>query len=187
MLMMVADRAVTDVIVMDRGEPRVVEVPRDDSFIEDLLWYAERFRDILARGELPEPDGSESSRRLITKLHPHDSGVMLAATPEWDSVATMLATAKAEAKEAADRQATIENTIRELIGDASGVTGNGYKITWKQNADSVRINWPAVAKAYRDLLKAHGFEEETLATLESIHSETAPGPRVLRASFKETK
>ena len=178
---------VADVVVMERGNPRVIEVPRDDAFIDDLLWYALRFRETLDRGELPEPDGSESCRHLITKFHPHDDGSMLVATPEWDTLAALLAGAKSEAKTAADRQATAENVIRSMLGDASGVLGDGYKFTWKRNADSTRVNWPAVAGGYRELLTGQGFSDETLATVVSIHSETAPGARVLRASFKEMK
>jgi putative phage-type endonuclease len=177
---------VADVVVMDHGEARVIEVERDKPFIDDLVWAAERFRALLAKGELPEPDGSESSRRLITRMHPADDGTMLEPTPEWDTAAALLAMAKSEAKLAADRQATIENAIRSLLGDASGVTGDGYRITWKRNADSVRTNWPAVAHAYRELLTGSGISEEMLDTLQSIHSETIAGPRVLRFVSKES-
>jgi putative phage-type endonuclease len=172
-----------DVVVMEHGEPSIVEIARDEQYIENLIWYAERFREMLGRGELPEPDGSESSRHLISKLHPRDDGIMLAATPEWDGLAKELASAKEAAKEASDHQATVENAIRSILGDASGVIGRTYKITWKKNADSVRKNWPAIADEYRDLLAKRKVSPKTLDKIISIHSEMQPGPRVLRASF----
>ena len=48
----------------------------------------------------------------------------------------------------------------------------------KKNADSERVNWPAVAKAYRTLLE--GATDHDLDAIESIHSSTVEGPRVLR-------
>jgi predicted phage-related endonuclease len=172
---------------MDRGEPRIVEIARDEDYITNLIWYAERFREMLDRGELPEPDGSDSSRHLISKLHPRDDGVILSATLEWDSLARELMTAKEAAKEASDHQATVENAIRAILGDASGVIGTTYKITWKKNADSVRVDWPSIAADYRALLEKKKVSSKTLTKVVSTHSETTPGPRVLRVSFKGEK
>jgi hypothetical protein len=70
-----------------------------------------------------------------------------------------------------------------MLGDASGVEGC---FTYRQNKESTRVNWPAVAHAYRELLLGQGVSEETLSTVESIHSETSPGARVLRLSLKES-
>lgn len=77
----------------------------------------------------------------------------------------------------------MENALRALIGDTDGFAGGWGKATWKRNADSVRTNWPAVAKAYRELLIDRPAEE--LDAIESIHTETVEGARVLRLSVKE--
>jgi putative phage-type endonuclease len=182
---------VADVIVLARGEPQVIEVERDDAMIDDVLWFARDFHGYLERGELPPPDGSDTARRTIAAMHPADREPLAPSTPEFDVLAEELRLAKATAKATAEMQATLENAIRVVIGDAEGVEGAWGRITWKRNADSTRTNWPAVAKAYRALLEdnaaaiGHAALPTQLDAVESIHSETVPGPRVLRTSFKE--
>lgn len=68
-----------------------------------------------------------------------------------------------------------------MLGDASGVKGDGWELTCRKNRDSTRINWPAVAQGWRSLITAP--EEEIEAVLQA-HTETVTGPRVLRTSFK---
>ena len=65
-----------------------------------------------------------------------------------------------------------------MLGDASGIEG---LVTYRRNADSTRVNWPAVALAYRDLL-LEAYPPSDLAAIEAIHSTTSEGPRVLRLS-----
>jgi len=167
---------VADVAVLTGGsEPKVYEITRDDAFIADLAYLEAEFWGWVQSGTRPPVDGSENARRVLSKLHPRNDGTLLAATPELDAVVTDWLTAKAAVKEAEATEGTLANTIRALIGDADGISG---RVTWKKNADTSRTNWPAVAKAYRQLLE--GLTPTDLDTIESIHSSTVEGPRVLR-------
>lgn len=166
---------VADVIALDHGIPRIEEVPRDADMIDNLVWFATRFHERLERGELPDPDGSESTRRTLARMHPVDDGTLLTATAELSALAVQLADARAAKKAADATEASVANAIRAIVGDASGVEG---LLTLRKNADSVRVSWPAVAKAYRSLLSDRPAEE--LDAIESIHSETVQGVRVLR-------
>lgn len=167
---------VADVAVLTGGsEPRVYEIARDDAFIADLAYLESEFWGWVQSGTRPPVDGSENARRVLSKLHPRNDGTLLAATPELDAVVTDWLTAKAAVKEAEATEGTLANTIRALIGDADGISG---RVTWRKNADTSRTNWPAVAKAYRQLLE--GLTPTDLDAIESIHSSTVEGPRVLR-------
>jgi hypothetical protein len=95
-------------------------------------------------------------------------------------MAVQLAEARAAKRAAEDAERTVGNALRAVIGEASGIDG---LVTLRKNADSTRVNWPAVAGAFRELL-ADTTEAETLDTLQSIHSETTPGARVLRLLSK---
>jgi putative phage-type endonuclease len=168
---------VADVVALVRQHPRIVEVPRDQSLIDDLYRLAADFWSRVESGIPPEPDGSESARRTIARLHPVDDGSLLPATPDLVELVDLYRGAK-EAKAAADSaEKSIANALRAVIRDASGIEGLA---TYRRNADSTRVNWPAVAGAYRELAASHGISAEALEAIESIHSETVPGPRVLR-------
>jgi predicted phage-related endonuclease len=58
------DRAVIAALI-DGTTLRTVEVKRDDRAIGMLLERAERFYGMLCRGEIPEPDGSKSTRDAL--------------------------------------------------------------------------------------------------------------------------
>lgn len=178
--MFVAGRDVADVVALVGPELRVVEVARDQSMIDDLLYLANDFWRHVTDRIRPAIDGSESTRRTLVRMHPADDGTYLSATPDLIELADRLRAAKAAKTAAEDAEKTVGNAIRAMVGDASGVEG---LLTYRKSADSTRTNWPAVASAYRGLLSSH--ETAALDAIESIHSETSHGPRVLRLS-KET-
>jgi putative phage-type endonuclease len=171
---------VADVVVLDHTDGRVEEVGRDDAMIDDLLYLARDFMAHLERGELPPIDGSESTRRSLAARFAADNGTWLERTDELEEMAAQLAEARAAKKVADDAERTVANAIRACLGDASGVMG---LLSLKKNRDSTRVNWPAVAAAYRSLLTEVPAEE--LDAIESTHSETAEGARVLRLLSKE--
>jgi putative phage-type endonuclease len=175
---------VADVAVLVAGSDfRIFEVPRDDAWIADLLYLAREFWGHVETRTRPAIDGSESTRRTIARLYPVDDGTMLARSAEFEQLARDLIAAKAALKEAEGFEGTISNAVRALIGDASGIEGC---FTYRKNRDSERVNWPAVAAAYRTLLLERGAPEADLETLQSIHSEAVAGARVLRLAYKES-
>ena len=174
--MAVARADVADVVALVGPSLRIVEVPRDDAFIEDLVRLEAVFWRHVEAGIPPAPDGSESARTTLARMHPVDDGTLLPATPDLVELVDQLRAAKATAKAAEDAEKSIANALRAVIGDASGVDG---LLTYRRNADSTRTNWPAVALAYRELLAATTATAELDAVVET-HSTTSEGPRVLR-------
>lgn len=173
---------VTDVIVMDFTTPRVETVERDDAVIDDLLYFAREFMGYLERGELPPIDGSESTAQTLRARHPRDNGTWLPAQPELTVLTNELAEARAAKRIAEDQERTVGNALRAVIGDATGIDG---LVSLKKNRDSERTNWPAVASAYRKLAEEVRSAED-LDTLQSIHTDTVEGARVLRLLSKGT-
>lgn len=164
-----------DVVVMEHGLPRVIETGRDDAMIADLFYFASEFRDRLERGELPPPDGSDTDRHTLARMHPVDDGTWVSATPDLAEMVEQLAAARAAKAEADKADKTIGNALRAILGDASGIEG---LVSLRKSADTTRVNWPAVAEAYRQLVTGHPVQ--VLDAIQSLHSETSPGPRVLR-------
>ena len=168
---------VADVVALVRQRSRVVEIPRDQSLIDDLYSLAAAFWDRVQSGIAPEPDGSESARRTIARLHPVDDGTTLPATSDLVELVDLYRSAKVTAKAAEDAEKGIGNALRAVLRDASGIEG---LCTYRKSADSTRTNWPAVASAFRSLVTGH--PDDVLDAIVDLHSETAQGPRVLRLS-----
>lgn len=167
---------VADVVVLDFVTPRVETIERDDAVIADLHYLATDFRAYLERGELPPIDGSESTRSSLSARFPRDDGTWLPQAPELVELTRALAEARAAKKAADDTERSVGNALRAVLGEASGIEG---LVSFKKNADSTRINWPAIAAAYRTLLEEVKPAEE-IDAIEAIHTDPVEGPRVLR-------
>lgn len=171
---------VADVIVLDYTQPRVEEIGRDDRMLDDILYFVRDFRGYLERGELPPIDGSESTAQTLRARHPRDNGLWLPATPELADLTSQLAETRAAKRAAEDAEKSVANALRAVIGDASGIDG---LVSLKKNRDSERVNWPAVASAFRTIA-AEVKPADELDALQSIHTDTAEGARVLRLLSK---
>lgn len=182
-----------DVVVLLFGRPKIIEVLRDPQYIDDGLFLARQFHRWVETGERPPLDGSENARRVLSALHPRNDGTLLAAPPEVVALIADIAAAKAEVKGSEAAIGTMENALRALIADADGFEGEWGKATWRKNADSTRVNWPAVAGAYRGLIEriaspeqlSDAFGTTSLDDVQSINTQTVEGARVLRLSVKE--
>ena len=186
---------VADVIAMSHGVPRIETVERDEGFIDNLLYFAREFHDRLERGELPPIDGSESTRETLRARFPADDGVWLPQTPDLADLVGQLAEARVAKKEAEATEGTVANALLLILGSAAGIDG---LLAAKSNRDSERVNWPAVASAYREVIQheldlidssdmattALPTEPGWLDTIVSIHTDTVQGKRPLRLLSK---
>lgn len=178
----------THVVVLLYGRPKIIEIPRDDDYIGDLVDLARTFWGWVESGTRPPIDGSENARRVLSALHPQNDGTLIAADAEMESLAERLRAARAASRLATDEAATLENTIRALIGDGDGIEGSFGRITLKNN--SVK-DWTAIAadcEPPADLVAMHTTTNwkavaETLRVRPEViarHTMPGAGPRVIR-------
>ena len=168
---------VADVVALVGRTPRVVEVVRDQGLVDEVAALAADFWRLVESRTPPPVDGSEATRRAIVALHPANVAPALAPTPDLVQLVDLYAEAKAQVRAAEAAADSAGNALRAVIGDADGIAG---LVTYRKNADSRRVNWPAVASAYRSLLADR--PSDYLDAIESIHTATSEGPRVLRLS-----
>lgn len=171
---------VADVVALAGGLPRIETIERNDKMIDDLLYFAREFNGYLERGELPPVDGSESTRQTLAARYPTDDGVFLPATADLVELVAALADARARKKAAEADDGTYGNALRAVIGAAAGIDG---LVALRKNRDSERVNWPAIATAYRTIAEEVRPPEE-LDTIQSMHTDTAQGARPLRLLSK---
>lgn len=186
-----------DVVGLIHGRPRIVPVYRDDALIDDLIATERAFWDYVETNTEPPPDASDDARRTIARLHPRPTLDMIGPSPSIDALVRSVMVAKANVKASEVQRDELENTLRYLIGDHEGVEGEGYRVTYRTNADSTKTDWKSVAAAYRGIIEANpdrpltgvfGLAASDLDSIEGMHSAIVPGPRFLRVSTaKETE
>jgi putative phage-type endonuclease len=197
---------VADVVVLHRGyDLQIHEVGRDDGFIDDLVYLEREFWQWVQTRSRPPVDGSELTRKALQRMFPDEYGEVLPATPEFDELAERLYIETALFNSAKNRLGTTKNAIRFLLGEAQGVAGADWKITWKKSKDGSETNWQGVATAYRSLLEMLGPDPAPLAeaigysdaeafelvrllnAIESLHTNKKQGTRRLTPWWKGRK
>jgi len=177
--MWVTGYEVADVAVLTGGsQPKVYEIPRDDAFIDNLVFLETEFMGWVKSGTRPPMDGSENARRVLSKLHPRNDGTLIPPTPDMERVFFDWQAAKVVKDQAEAEVDTLANTLRALIGDADGIDG---LVSWKRAKDSTRVDWPTVAN------EVGLSDPELLAATIAAHTTTTEGPRVLRSVWKGSK
>jgi putative phage-type endonuclease len=117
------------------GGQRLVwcDVDRDEVLIRKIIFQGAIFWERVLQRQAPEPDGSDSARRVIHRLFPHDTGatlelpmVLAETVDEWQAL-------KAEKSALEKRIAACENAIKATLGDATtGVLPTGDAVSWKE-------------------------------------------------------
>jgi len=172
---------VADVIALRGPRPRIVEVPRDQDYIDKLVTLATEFWQHVETRTPPPVDGADGTRKALLATYPAPLFPALPATPDLAALVNTYVEAKAAAKAAEDAEATAGNALRAVIGPADGIDG---LVTYRKNRDSVRTNWPTVAGAFKTLLIEKEVSAEVIESIESIHTGTVEGARVLRLLSK---
>lgn len=138
-----------DVAALIGGDEfRVYHVAFDAELFGMLADTAERFwRDHVTTRRPPPLDGSDSCAEWIRARFPRDGGNELAATPDAECWAdTLFDVRRRTAILEAEEQEAV-NHLKALMGDASVLRGNGWRVTWKTAKESVKTDWEAVARA----------------------------------------
>lgn len=132
-----------DIAVLIGGNDfRTYRIERNDSLIDVLKERAEDFwAKYVKTGTPPETDGSAEDLRARLTFHPEDDGRILEATPEIEALAAELSKERAGLKSAEERVEALELRLKNIIGDASGINGNGWKCSWKKTKDGQSVDW----------------------------------------------
>jgi len=158
------DRA--DVAVLIGGwDFRRYTVVRDADEEAWMLEQAEKFwRDHVEPKKPPVIDGSAASLAYLEKKHPAPIAEKLrTATIETNALAARYRVAADHESKAALELAQIRAQLCDLIGDAAGIEGDGYEVTWRKTRDARKIDWEKIAMGlqpadpvrFRELVDAH--------------------------------
>jgi putative phage-type endonuclease len=133
---------------------------------------AQKFWEAVETDTPPAILGRDSD--VFAKVVPQQRGDILQATPEIEMVAQAYADATYEEDLSTEHLRNLAIEMKQAIGDAEGIRGNGWSATWKQNKDRVSVDWKAVSMAL-------GVTDALIQQ----HTTTEPGARVFRFKKQE--
>ncbi len=111
------------------------DVPRDEELIAKLVELEDEFMERLRTRTPPKADGSESSREVLKRIYPKDTGATVQLpieAIEWHLELEAAKKAEKDAKAAIDLNS---NLLKQAIGDATcGLLPDGNLYTLKQQA-----------------------------------------------------
>lgn len=138
---------VADVVVLEGGgDFRIEETEADPDYFQDLAVIAKRFWDDTLDGIAPDLDGSAGAARYLAARHPSHTDDLLPADADMAALVAAYREATAALEQAQGNADTVKNAIKAVIGDAAGIVGPGYRVTWKRVADSRRTDWKQAAE-----------------------------------------
>lgn len=153
----------------------IYRIIRDDGIIKTMDDFAnEWWTKHIIGGVPPEADGSPGTTEYLKKMFPRNELEMIDAPDDIEATVINLYTTKTRIKQLEADQAMYENRIKQKIGLADGMIGSWGKITWRTNKEAQKTDWQAVARAA-------GATSDLIAA----HTETKPGARVLRLTYKD--
>lgn len=165
-----------------RREFAIYHLERNQEIIDQLTEIGREFWEGHVIPQVPPPiDGSAGSKRFLDLTYPQDRGEMLAATGYIQSLVDFLKNTRDRLKEAEEEKLFLENRLKNIIQDAAGIQGDGWKVTWKKTRDRKEIDWEGIAEHIANM------QNIPLDPYISGHTITKRGPRVFRLWVKEEK
>jgi predicted phage-related endonuclease len=167
-----------DLAVLIAGDEfRIYSLRADTEFQDHLFELADRFWiDCILPKKPPAPDFSERYAEYLSARFPSEARDVLFAPPEAEKWARQLHHARAEMDIAERLETEAKNNLKAICGQASGLQGDGWKVSWRQSKGRVSTDWEAIAS-----------ELNAPPHLIARHTAEKPGPRVFRPTFTGDK
>ena len=111
------------------------DVERNEILIKKIIHHGEAFwRRVLDRRP-PPPDGSEATKKALSRLHPRDNGKIVELAGDLRGAVESIRLCKAAIKEEEGNLRHWENQIKAAMGDnqAACFAGGGPTITWRSS------------------------------------------------------
>lgn len=122
------------VLVLNK-EFMVFEIERDEEEIEALARSEAEFWSLVEANTAPMADGKEATTNTISILYPesNDESVSLFA---YETELQQYMALSAQIKELEKLKDEAANKVKAFLGEASGGSSNGYKVTWASSTRS---------------------------------------------------
>lgn len=134
--------ALADVAALLGGELKVYTIKADPELFGMMAEAAERFwRDHVLPKRPPPPDASEQYGEWLAQRFPEHRAPALAADAQAEQWARRLRAARQTKEEAEAIEQEARNNLMAIMGEAEGLKGDGWRISWKQSKGREITNW----------------------------------------------
>lgn len=145
------------------------DIERNDEFIAELEALCLEFWRKVETNTMPDPDGTEATKRALKKLHPLDDGSAVQledeATAWWDA----LVKARADKRDAEKRVDEYTNKLAAKVGAATfALLGDGRLISYKHQSRSGHVVEPYTFRTFKAEKKAPAKPIEELIAASSV-------------------
>jgi predicted phage-related endonuclease len=165
-------------VLLGGQELRTYCVEYDPDLAASLVQIGRDFYErCMVGGEQPAVDGAADAARVLAARFPRNKGPLLKVDGEARELVARLLVARAAKADAEKAEEIAAAAVKALIGDADGLTCDLGKVTWKNNKDSQKTDWEAVAGDLAKRLDPALFE-----AARREFTQTKPGSRVFRVS-----
>lgn len=165
---------IIDVAALLGGELKVYTIRADPELFGMMAQTAERFWvDHVATSRPPPPDASEQYGVWLAEKFPEHRAPALRADAELEKWAHGLRLAREAKAKAEEAEQLARNHLMAAMGEAEGLLGDGWRISWKQTKGREVTNWAALCAEV-------GVPAETI----SRHTARAKSFRNFRPTFK---
>jgi putative phage-type endonuclease len=140
-----------DIIALIGQEFRQYRVLPNAELYAGLVELGARFwRDYVETRTPPPVDASDNARAMLQRIFPAQKEPLRKATEAETILAGLLKTARRRHQEAKTEEERIANEVRQHIGFADGIEGEGFKITWRRSRDSHPVEWESAYREFRN-------------------------------------
>lgn len=140
---------------MNRGEVcapiaddlRVYPVLADRELQAMLIEAAERFwRDHIEKRVPPDPDGTDSYSEYLARKFPRSNGNMLGASKKEADLALNYFETRRQRELLETEEKLLRQQLEAVIGEADGLEGDDFRITWRRQKGKTKTDWEAIAR-----------------------------------------
>lgn len=179
-------------VLIGGNDYRQYFIPRNERLMKDLLSVEADFWRRVEEKDPPELDGSAATAKYLAATYPANvSELMVEATPGLDVEVRTLQNLTNQAKELDEQIEGIRNRVKDAIGDNAGMDGTDWRITWKKNKDSKKIDYKAaLGSLIEGAVDILGLNPEQIEQLKNLNqavidenTTSRPGARVFRVKY----
>lgn len=137
-------------VLVGGNDLRLLETPRDDAFVDDLLEEESAFwHNHVETGIAPPLVAADAGR--LARMFPYGSGEKV-ATPEIDQVVAELLEVRDHEDQWSKRRAALEVRVKEYLAEASDLVAPSGRVTWR-NSERTTVGWEPYAKALERIVR----------------------------------
>lgn len=142
------DLAYFDVVVLVGGSDlRIYRVERNPELITTLIRIEKEFweKNVLLK-VAPEIDHTESSKQLLSYLHPKDNSQEIEADEKAVELAIKYLGFDNLIKDLTIKKDKHKNLLKEIIGDNRKLSHPDFHFIWSTSKDGTNIDWESIVK-----------------------------------------